>query len=125
MTRPNGINTNYSYDNRSRLLSVLHQAGGSTIDGASYTVEAVGNRTAKTDQRAAVTSSYGYDAVYQLSQTTQGANTTETYSYDAVGNRLSSLGVSPYSYNASNQLTSTTSASYTYDYNGNTLSKPN
>jgi YD repeat-containing protein len=66
MTRPNGITTNYSYDNLSRLLSVLHQAGVSTIDGASYTVDAAGNRTSKTDQRAAVTSNYSYDALYEL-----------------------------------------------------------
>src|SRR6266446_4796522 len=38
-----------------------------------------------------------------------------------VGNRLSSLGVSPYTNNSSNELTSTSTASYTYDYNGNTL----
>ena len=53
----------------------------------------------------------------------QGTNSTESYSYDAVGNRLSSLNLSPYSYNTSNELTSTPSASYTFDYNGNTLSR--
>ena len=52
---------------------------------------------------------------------TQGANTTEIYTYDPAGNRLSSVGVSPYSYNVSNQLSSTPNASYGYDYNGNTL----
>jgi RHS repeat-associated protein len=41
-----------------------------------------------------------------------------------VGNRLSSLGVSPYTYNSSNQLTATPSGNYTYDSNGNTKSKP-
>ena len=50
MTRPNSVTTNYSYDNLSRLTSVLHQLSGSTIDGASYTVDSAGNRTAKTDQ---------------------------------------------------------------------------
>jgi RHS repeat-associated protein len=40
-----------------------------------------------------------------------------------VGNRLSSLGVSSYSNNTSNELTSTSNASYTYDNNGNTLTK--
>jgi RHS repeat-associated protein len=40
-----------------------------------------------------------------------------------VGNRLSSLGFSPYAYNASNQLTSKAGVTYTYDANGNTLSK--
>jgi RHS repeat-associated protein len=52
-----------------------------------------------------------------------GANTTESYSYDPVGNRLSSLSLSPYSYNTSNELTSTPSANYSYDNNGNTASK--
>jgi RHS repeat-associated protein len=123
MTRPNNITTNYTYDTLSRLLSVLHQAGTSTIDGATYTVDAAGNRTAKTDNLAGVTSNYTYDRIYELTQVMQGTSTTESYSYDAVGNRLSSLGVSPYSYNTSNELTSTPSASYTYDYNGNTLTK--
>lgn len=54
---------------------------------------------------------------------TQATNTTVTYSYDPVGNRLSSLGVSPYSVNSLNELTSTPSGTYTYDNNGNTLTK--
>src|SRR5262249_47347090 len=37
--------------------------------------------------------------------------------------RLSSLGASPYAYNVSNELTSTPTATYTYDANGNTLTK--
>ena len=79
MTRPNGVATNYSYDNLSRLLSVLHQLSGSTIDGSAYTVDPVGNRTAKTDQHAGVTSNYTYDPLYELTQVTQNANTTESY----------------------------------------------
>ena len=82
-----------------------------------------GNRTAKTDQRAGVTSNYTYDAIYELTGVTQGTTTTESYTFDPVGNRLSSLGVSPYSYNTSNELGSTPSTAYTYDYNGNTLTK--
>jgi RHS repeat-associated protein len=70
-----------------------------------------------------VTSNYTYDPLYELTQVTQNANTTETYTYDPVGNRLSSLGVSPYVNNTSNELTSTPNASYSYDYNGNTTSK--
>lgn len=49
--------------------------------------------------------------------------TTESYTYDLVGNRLSSLGVSPYSYNTSNELTSTPTVTYTYDNNGSTKTK--
>ena len=71
-----------------------------------------------------VTSNYSYDPLYELTQVTQGASTTESYSYDAVGNRLSSLGVPNYNYNASNELTSNSAGSYQYDANGNTLSDP-
>src|ERR1700688_4917995 len=122
LTRPNGVNTNYSYDGLSHLLSVLHQAGVNTLDGASYTYDAAGNRATKTNYLNGVTSNYGYDPLYELTQVTQGASTTESYSYDAVGNRLSSSGVASYSYNSSNELTANSTGSYAYDANGNTLS---
>ena len=121
MTRPNGVNANYSYDGLSHLLSVLHQNGATTLDGASYLYDAAGNRTSTTNSLNNVTSGYSYDALYELTQVVQGTTTTESYGYDAVGNRLSSVGVPTYSYNASNELTSSSSGSYTYDANGNTL----
>jgi YD repeat-containing protein len=117
LTRPNGVNTNYAYDSVSHLLSVLHQAGLNTLDGASYTYDAAGNRLSKTNYLNGVTSNYGYDSIYELTQVTQGASTTETYSYDAVGNRLSSLSVPNSNYNVSNELTSNSNGSYTYDAN--------
>lgn len=123
LTRPNGVNTSYTYDSVSRLLSVLHQAGGTTLDGASYTYDAAGNRTGKTNYLNGITDNYAYDALYQLQQVTEGTSTTESYTYDPVGNRLSSLTVPHYSYNTANELTSTSLASYTYDHNGNTLTK--
>ena len=123
LNRPNGVNTSYSYDSLSRLLSVLHQAGTVTLDGASYGYDNAGNRTSKTNDLNNVTENYTYDPIYQLTQVTQGLTTSESYSYDSVGNRLSSQGMSPYSYNSSNQLTSTPSANFTYDGNGNTSTK--
>jgi RHS repeat-associated protein len=94
-----------------------------TIDGASYTVDSAGNRTAKTDGQTGVMTNYGYDSIYQLLSATQGGSTTESYSYDPVGNRLSSLGVSSYTNNSSNELTATSSATYGYDLNGNAVTK--
>jgi RHS repeat-associated protein len=123
LTRPNTVNTGYSYDNLSHLLSVAHAKGGTTIDGASYTLDNAGNRTAKTDQRTAVATSYGYDNIYQLLSATQGATTTESYTYDPVGNRTTSLGVASYTTNSSNEMTANSNASYTYDNNGNTQTK--
>jgi RHS repeat-associated protein len=123
MTRPNGVTTNYTYDNLSHLLSVLHQVSSSTIDGTAYTYDSAGNRTAKTNEKTAVTSNYTYDPLYELMKVTQSTNTTESYSYDPAGNRLSSLGVSSYTNNSSNELTSSSASSYAYDANGNTTSK--
>jgi len=122
LTRPNGVNTNYGYDAVSHLLSVLHQAGATTLDGATYGYDSAGNRTSKTNQLNSTTSNYTYDSLYELTQVVQGATTTESYGYDAVGNRLSSSGVPIYSYNPSNELTSNSLGSYAYDANGNTLS---
>lgn len=124
LNRPNGVNTSYSYDSLSRLLSVLHQVGGVTIDGAAYTVDNAGNRQTKQNLLNSVTDTYSYDDIYQLTRVLQSVNgVTESYSYDDVGNRLSSLNLSPYQYDASNQLTSTPTTTFTYDRNGNTTTK--
>jgi RHS repeat-associated protein len=123
MKRPNNVVTNYTYDDRSRLVSVLHQLSGSTIDGSTYTLDSAGNRTANENWMAGATSNYTYDPIRELTQVTQGTNTTESYTYDPVGNRLSSLGISPYAYNTSNELISIPTTGYTYDYNGSLTSK--
>jgi RHS repeat-associated protein len=123
LTRPMGVNTTYTYDPVSNLLSVLHKLGTTILDGASYTYDPANNRKTRVDKRLSTTLTYGYDNIYELLSAKQGSTTKETYTYDLVGNRLSSLGVSPYSYNPSNELTSIPSASYTYDNNGNTLTK--
>jgi RHS repeat-associated protein len=108
----------------SQLKSVIHSLGTTALDGATYTYDNAGNRLTRTDKRIGTTLTYGYDNIYQLRTATQGTTTKESYTYDLVGNRLSSLNVSPYNYNSSNELTSTPSGSYTYDANGNTLSDP-
>ena len=128
MTRPNGVNTSYSYDTLSRLLSVLHN-GGALPGSASYTYDAAGNRLTKTAVQEAspnpvsVLSQYSYDNIYELTQAVVNGSVAESYSYDAVGNRLTSAGPTSYNYNASNELTSTSAATYAYDNNGNTISK--
>jgi RHS repeat-associated protein len=123
LAKPNGINTNYSYDSVSRLLSVLHQAGTTTVDGASYTNDNAVNRTAKQNLLSGISDNYSYDPIYQLTQVLQGTSTTEAYTYDDVGNRLSDVTSSGWQYNSSNQLTSTPSLTISYDQNGNTVTK--
>ncbi len=124
LTRPNSVDTTYSYDPVSRLLNVLHKLGTTVLDGAAYTYDNAGNRKTRTDKRTNVTLTYGYDNIYQLKTAKQGTTTKESYTYDLVGNRLSSLGVNPYNYNSSNELTSTPSGNYTYDNNGNRKADP-
>ena len=123
------MSTAYSYDNLSRLLSVVHQTS-KLMGGANYSYDAAGNRTSKTEfvqaggpNPAQVVSNYTYDPIYQLTQAVVNGTTAETYSYDQVGNRLSSLGVSPYLYNNSNELTTKPGATFNYDNDGNTASK--
>jgi RHS repeat-associated protein len=123
LTRPNSVSTSYTYDLLSRLLSATHATRRTTLDGASYTVDAVGNRTSRTPLPSGTATNYSYDGIYELLIATQGSTTKESYSYDVVGNRLSSLGVSPYSYNTSNELTAKPGVAYTYDNNGNALTK--
>jgi hypothetical protein len=87
LTRPNGINTSYSYNNVSNLLSVLHEVGTTTLDGASYTGacpersrgDLAGNRKTRTDKRLGTTLTYAYDNIYQLLTAKQGTTTKESY----------------------------------------------
>ena len=47
-----------------------------------------GNRTAKQDYLAGVTSNYTYDRIYELTQVMQGTNTTESYRTGGPGSRF-------------------------------------
>jgi YD repeat-containing protein len=64
LTRPNGVNTNYSYDGLSHLLSVLHQAGVNTLDGASYTYVDVSRQTVWSSSRIRPGAVSSHSAVY-------------------------------------------------------------
>ena len=119
LTRPNWVNTTYADDPASSLTSVLHKLGTTTLDGATYTYDLAENRKTRTDKRLNTTLTYGYDNIYQLQTAKQGSTTKESYTYDLVGNRKTSLNVSQYNYNMSNELTSTPTLTYGYDSNGN------
>lgn len=48
----NGVVSSSAYDNAGRLTSLTHTSGTSTVSGIGYTLNAVGNRTSRTESGA-------------------------------------------------------------------------
>jgi len=71
----------------SRLLSVLHQAGGVTVDGATYTVDDAGNRTGKTNHTTTRPSSMSMTLAFE--GPALSARLPVRSGYDAQGRRTS------------------------------------
>ena len=118
---PNGVTTNYAYDGLSRLTALTHMVGATTLIGNQYIYNDANNITSW--QNASGNHSYGYDVVDRLTSATNSAQPNENYSYDGIGNRTTSHLSATHSYQAFNKLTSTATASYSYDNNGNLLTK--
>jgi len=126
----------YTCDN---LLDTLTntKADGSVIDSYSYTYDAAHNMLSKTDSRGITT--YAYDRFNRLVSVTEPSGKTTSYTFDAAGNRKTQtvvLGtdttITTYTYDSQNRLTgtqeqkngvTTETVVYTYDNNGNQLSK--
>lgn len=66
---------------------------------------------------------YGYDSVDRLASAAYPGATAESYNYDSVGNRTTSHLSPTHGYQPFNQLSSTSTASYAYDSNGDLISK--
>ncbi len=136
LSYPNGMKTSYTYDDASRLESIVTRNGqGEVVDGYGYTYDPVGNRVSMTALHQGVTHTYEYDEVYRLTRWERGSDRFEAYTYDDVGNRetaTNELGVTTYGYDLANQLLTesrqlndgTTSATaYVWDSAGNLTSK--
>ena len=68
------------------------------------------------------TKNFGYDNVDRLTSMNNGT-ANESYNFDGVGNRTSSHLSTSYNYQPLNRVTSTQTASFVYDANGNMVSK--
>ncbi len=118
---PNSAKAAYTYDTKSRLTGItttgLDSHGRTvTLTSSTYTYNAADNRLTKGGDFA---EAYTYDPVYRLTQVKRGTKVSETYTYDGVGNRLSALNSSPWSYDDRNELLSYPTATFQYDLNGN------
>jgi YD repeat-containing protein len=118
---PNGVTTSYAYDGLNRLSDLTHTAGAATLIGNHYQYNDANNMTSWAN--ASGNHAYGYDAVDRLTSATNSAQPSENYSYDSVGNRTASHLSASYAYQPFNKLTSTITGSYTYDNNGNLISR--
>lgn len=85
---PNGLSTSYSYDDLSRLTSLVTRLGSAERLRFDYELDAASNRTRKTGP--GFDEAYAYDSVDRLTRVTRTGSHAGLwrFEYDPVGNRL-------------------------------------
>ncbi|MCR4336507.1 MAG: hypothetical protein NUV91_01695, partial [Candidatus Omnitrophica bacterium] len=132
---PNGVRTTYAYDQASQLTNLTHLLpNAQRLSAFDYVYDAVGNRTRMTQDRRnpalagliAAQLNYVYDPLYRLTQATRplAGQANETFTYDSLGNRVRRDGqAADAHFDAGNRLLDDAQFIYTYDNNGNLISK--
>ncbi len=119
-TYPNNVTASLSYDKTGLLEDLLYQkADSSIIDHFQYTFDALGKITEQTDIRG--TSVFAYDALNHLTSADYPAASSlsdESFGYDQTGNRLTSTGITDWTYDSGGKLSSYNGHSLVYDTNG-------
>lgn len=133
MTLPNGVKTIYGYDAANRLISVTNTGPSGVISAFQYTRDAAGQRTAVTASGSNVevgTTTFTYDNMGRLVAAAYPGGVSFTYKYDHAGNRTKQIKVTgsgststSYTYNTADELTKAGGTTFTYDNNGNMLSR--
>jgi RHS repeat-associated protein len=120
---PNNVKTSYQYDDLDRLTRLTDTKGATTVKDRQYQYNAASQVTQIAEP--SITRSYDYDPTDRLTSAsyTGSLQPNENYAYDAVGNRTSSQLSASYSYQPFNRLTNTSTASYSYDADGNLISR--
>jgi RHS repeat-associated protein len=136
VTDPNGHVSTLTYDSQGDLASITDPLG----DKTTFTYDSFGERISSVSPRGNAfgadpnqyTTSYSYDALGRLTQTTDPLGHISKQTYDADSNLASSVdgknNTTSYTYNADNQLTKitradTTTVQYGYDADGNQTSQ--
>ncbi len=119
MTRTGGVTSAYSYDSASRLTALSHSSVVGSLSFA-YSYDSSGNRLSRSDNDGA--HSYSYDNNNHLVGAASPSD-NEVYVYDQMGNRVNSHLSSTYSYDLLNRLTADDTFGYTYDADGNLVTK--
>jgi RHS repeat-associated protein len=128
----NGTHTTYTYDLAGNLLHLVNYAPDNSVSSRfDYTYDGLGHRTSMTTLDGVWT--YHYDpagqlthAVFTSQDTSAVPNQDLQYVYDLAGNRVETIinGVTTqYVTNNVNQYTQVGSATYSYDADGNLITK--
>jgi RHS repeat-associated protein len=108
----------YAFDRLGRLVNLSHQKVTSEIAGYRMAYDAAG-RLVRIDPSVDEVSQFNYDKQGQLTSAKNTFEADESYAYDANGNRTSGGS----NVQANNRLASDATYSYTYDDEGNRLSR--
>ncbi len=120
--QPDIATSTFSYDSANRLTQIAYTTnGGTAIDAYSWTYDAA-NRVTSMTTTTDGTATYSYDDTNQVtgaSYAGTGQPANESYGYDSNGNRTNT----GYSTGSNNQLTSDGTFDYTYDAEGNRITR--
>jgi RHS repeat-associated protein len=140
-TLSNGVVETRQYDKLHHLLNLRSAKGNNLLTSFAYTLDKVGNRQKVVETVGSNTRnvSYTYDDLYRLTKEQAvdavNGNRTTAFVYDKVGNRMQQAVVAnnatvttTYQYDANDRLlkekvNGIDKVIYTYDNNGNTLTK--
>ena len=133
LTYSNGVVTNFDYDQRFRLLSIIAEKSGVNLLNLQYDYDETGNilelvstlQDPITHFQDTTSEFFGYDALDRLTSASNGYGSV-SFGYDAAGNRIQKLlngNPEMYTYLSHDKLATAGTWSFTYDGNGNTLSK--
>ena len=125
---PNGLRTEYTYDNINRLTQLTNKLGANVLSEFSYTYDKNSNIIAITS--AGQTTTYQYDPLNRLTGIKRPSGEEINYQYDSRGNRskgsittidTANFKAGEFAYNSWDELDSFTgsgSTAYSYDPEG-------
>ncbi len=120
---PGGTLREFTYDDFYRPGSITTKdPGDNTVMDQAFVYDNEDNVTSVTTLTGTVT--YDYDQQYRLTGVVDSSNGAVSYLLDDMGNRLSQTGATAdWTYNGNDQLLTAGDAEFTYDLNGNMISK--
>jgi RHS repeat-associated protein len=117
-----GVYATIAFDNAGRLVDISYKkSDGTPIYTQNNVLDNMSNIVQKTTETGAT--SYTYDKTYQLTAADHPVMADEQHTYDPMGNRLNSADFNDWTYNNRNELQTYDGVTFTYDANGNTISK--